>query len=210
MTDISTILWDVGGVLLTNGWDHEGRSAVLARFKVDRAEFEERHPEANDAWEKGLITVEEYLHRTVFWEPRSFSVEEFVEAMKGESHLLPDTSLGILENIATTQDVDLGMLNNEARELNDYRIETFGLRGYFDFFFSSCYVGLRKPHEQIFRMAIDVLQCEPGEVIFIDDRPGNVEAAAAVGIHAIRFQGSEQVARDLAALGIETEASLSG
>ncbi|MFY9940455.1 MAG: HAD family phosphatase [Silvibacterium sp.] len=210
MTDISTILWDVGGVLLTNGWDHEGRTAVLARFKVDRAEFEERHPEANDAWEKGLITVEEYLHRTVFWEPRSFSVEEFVEAMKGESHLLPDTSLGILENIATTQDVDLGMLNNEARELNDYRIETFGLRGYFDFFFSSCYVGLRKPHEQIFRMAIDVLQCEPGEVIFIDDRPGNVEAAAAVGIHAIRFQGSEQVARDLAALGIETEASLSG
>ncbi len=210
MTDISTILWDVGGVLLTNGWDHQGRSAVLARFKVDRAEFEERHPEANDAWEKGLITVEEYLHRTVFWEPRSFSVEEFVEAMKGESHLLPDTSLGILENIATTQDVDLGMLNNEARELNDYRIETFGLRGYFDFFFSSCYVGLRKPHEQIFRMAIDVLQCEPGEVIFIDDRPGNVEAAAAVGIHAIRFQGSEQVARDLAALGIETEASLSG
>ena len=102
------------------------------------------------------------------------------------------------------------MLNNEARELNDYRIETFGLRGYFDFFFSSCYVGLRKPHAQIFRMALDVLQCEPGEVIFIDDRPGNVEAAAAVGMHAIRYQGSEQVARDLAALGIETEASLSG
>jgi len=210
MTDISTILWDVGGVLLTNGWDHEGRTAVLARFKVDRAEFEERHPEANDAWEKGLITVEEYLHRTVFWEPRSFSVEEFVEAMKAESRVLPDSCLGILENIATTQDVDLGMLNNEARELNDYRIETFGLRGYFDFFFSSCYVVLRKPNTQIFRMALDVLQCEPEEVIFIDDRLGNVEAAAAVGIHAIRCQGSEQVARDLAARGIETDGSLSG
>src|SRR5271168_620983 len=99
MTDISTILWDVGGVLLTNGWDHEGRTAVLARFKVDRAEFEERHPEANDAWEKGLITVEEYLHRTVFWEPRTFSVEEFVEAMKAESRVLEDSALGILENI---------------------------------------------------------------------------------------------------------------
>ncbi len=209
MTDISTILWDVGGVLLTNGWDHEGRAAVLSRFKVDRAEFEERHPEANDAWEKGLITVEEYLHRTVFWESRSFSLEEFLEAMKAESRVLPDSCLGILENIATTQDVDLGMLNNEARELNDYRIETFGLRGYFDFFFSSCYVGLRKPHEQIFRVALDVLQCEAGEVIFIDDRPGNVEAAGSVGMHAIRCQGSEQVARDLAALGIETDASLS-
>lgn len=210
MSDISTILWDVGGVLLTNGWDHEGRTAVLSRFKVDRAEFEERHPEANDAWEKGLITVEEYLHRTVFWEPRSFSVEEFVAAMKAESRVLPDTSLGILEDIATTQDVDLGMLNNEARELNDYRIETFGLRGYFDFFFSSCYVGLRKPSTEIFRLALDVLQCEPEEVVFIDDRAGNVEAAAALGIHAIQCQGSNQVARDLAALGIETETSLSG
>jgi len=206
MTDISTILWDVGGVLLTNGWDHEGRTAVLKRFNVDRAEFEERHPEANDAWEKGLITVQEYLHRTVFWEPRSFSVEEFVAAMKAESRVLPDTALGILENIATTQDVDLGMLNNEARELNDYRIETFGLRGYFDFFFSSCYVGLRKPSAQIFRLALDVLQCEPEEVIFIDDRAGNVEAAAALGIHAFRYEGSAQLLRTLAALGIEADA----
>lgn len=210
MIDISTILWDVGGVLLTNGWDQEGRATVLTRFNVNRDEFEERHPEANDAWEKGLIAVEEYLHRTVFWKPRSFSAEEFVEAMKAQSRVLPDTSLGILENIASTQEVDLGMLNNEARELNDYRIETFGLRGYFDFFFSSCYVGLRKPSAQIFRRALDVLQCEPGEVIFIDDRPGNVEAAAGLGIHAIHCQGSAQLARDLAALGIETEASLTG
>jgi len=203
MTEISTILWDVGGVLLTNGWDSAGRAEVLAHFKMDKAEFEDRHPEANDAWEKGLITIEEYLHRTVFWAPRSFSEKEFVEAMKAESKILPDTALGILENIASSQDVDLGMLNNEARELNDYRIETFGLRGYFDFFFSSCYVGLRKPAEQIYRLALDVLQCEPGEVIFIDDRPGNVEIAASLGIHTIQYRGSAQLEGELASLGIE-------
>ena len=205
MTDISTILWDVGGVLLSNGWDHEERAAVLSRFKVDRAEFEERHPEANDAWEKGLITVEEYLHRTVFWEPRPFSVEEFVEAMKEQSRVLEDSALGILESIATTQDVDLGMLNNEARELNDYRIEKFGFRGYFDFFFSSCYVGLRKPGAQIYRLALDVLQCEPEETLFVDDRAANAEAAAVLGMHAIHYQGANQFARELAALGIEEE-----
>ncbi|HEX3472984.1 MAG TPA: HAD-IA family hydrolase [Silvibacterium sp.] len=204
MTDISTILWDVGGVLLTNGWDHEERAAVLSQFKVDRAEFEERHPEANDAWEKGLITVEEYLHRTVFWEPRDFQPQEFIEAMKGQSRVLADSALGILENLAASQDVDLGMLNNEARELNDYRIEEFGFRGFFDFFISSCYVGLRKPAAQIYRLALDVLQCEPGEVVFIDDRAGNAEAAAALGIHAIRYEGAAQLARELAALGIET------
>ena len=87
MTDISTVLWDVGGVLLTNGWDHAGRADVLAHFNVDKAEFEERHPEANDAWEKGLITVEEYLHRTVFWETRKFTPAEFLEAMKAESRV---------------------------------------------------------------------------------------------------------------------------
>lgn len=210
MTEISTILWDVGGVLLTNGWDHGGRAEVLERFNVNKAEFEERHPEANDAWEKGLITVEEYLHRTVFWEPRSFSVEEFVQAMKSESRVLEGTALGILENIAATQDVDLGMLNNEARELNNYRIEEFGLQGYFDFFFSSCYVGLRKPSAQIYRLALDVLQCEPGEVVFIDDRAGNAEAAAALGIHAIRYEGAAQLTRSLAALGIEADEKLSG
>jgi len=205
MTDISTILWDVGGVLLTNGWDHGGREDVLAHFNVDKAEFEERHPEANDAWEKGLITVDEYLNRTVFWKPRSFSPEDFFEAMKAESRVLDNTALSVLESVGTSVEVDLGMLNNEARELNDYRIETFGLRSYFDFFFSSCYVGLRKPSAQIYRLALDVLQCEPDEVIFIDDRPGNVEAAAAVGIHAIRYQGVEQLERELAMLGIEAQ-----
>lgn len=205
MTEISTILWDVGGVLLTNGWDHGGRADVLARFNVDKAEFEERHPEANDAWEKGLITVEEYLHRTVFWEPRSFSMEEFLDAMKAESQVLDGTALSVLENLAASVDVDLGMLNNEARELNDYRIETFGLRGYFDFFFSSCYVGLRKPSPQIYQLALDILQCEPDEVAFVDDRANNVEAAAALGIHAIRYQGAEQLERELAALGVEAE-----
>jgi putative hydrolase of the HAD superfamily len=197
MSEISTILWDVGGVLLTNGWDHEGRAAVLAHFGVDRNEFEDRHPEANDVWEKGFITVEEYLHRTIFWKPRSFTPEEFLEAMKAESRVLKDSALGILEDIAASQDVDLGMLNNEARELNDYRIEQFGFTGYFDFFFSSCYVGLRKPAPRIYQLALDVLQCEPGEVIFIDDRQGNADAAASLGIHAIKYEGSEQLAQAL-------------
>jgi putative hydrolase of the HAD superfamily len=205
MTEISTILWDVGGVLLTNGWDHGGRADVLARFGIDPAEFEERHPEANDAWEKGLITVDEYLQRTVFWKPRDFSAEEFFGAMKAESRILDNTALSILESISTSQDVDLGMLNNEARELNDYRMETFGLRGYFDFFFSSCYVGQRKPGLEIYRLALDVLQCDAEEVAFIDDRPPNVETAAALGIHAIRYKEPEQLERELASLGFAAE-----
>ena len=205
MTEISTILWDVGGVLLTNGWDHAGREGVLSHFRVDPAEFEARHPEANDLWEKGLITVDEYLRRTVFWKPRDFALEEFFEAMKAESRVLDNTALPILEGISMTQDVDLGMLNNEARELNDFRVEAFGLRGFFDFFFSSCYVGWRKPSPQIFRLALDVLQCDAEEVLFIDDRPGNVEAAASLGIQTIRYKEPSQLERELASLGFAEE-----
>ncbi|MBV8632627.1 MAG: HAD family phosphatase [Silvibacterium sp.] len=205
MTEISTILWDVGGVLLTNGWDHGGRKEVLARFKVDPAEFEQRHPEANDAWEKGLITVDEYLRRTVFWKPRDYSPEEFFEAMKSESRVLDNTALPVLENIATSVDLDLGMLNNESRELNDYRVESFGLQGYFDFFFSSCYVGQRKPGVQIYRLALDVLQCDPDEVAFIDDRAPNVEAARSLGIHAIKYEAPAQLERELSSLGITVQ-----
>lgn len=178
---------------------------MLSHFNIDRAQFEERHPEANDLWEKGVITVEEYLHRAVFWEPRDFAPEEFVAAMKAESRLLPDSGIGVLERLAASEKVDLGMLNNEARELNDYRIEEFGFRGYFDFFFSSCYVGLRKPSAQIYRLALDVLQCEPSEVVFIDDRAGNVEAAAGLGIRAFQYEGSAKLASTLAGLGIEIE-----
>ncbi|WP_158748639.1 HAD family phosphatase [Acidobacterium sp. S8] len=202
MTTITTILWDVGGVLLTNGWDHKERAAVLSRFGVDHDAFEQRHPEANDSWEKGLLTIEEYLEKTVFYNPRSFSAGDFIEAMKEESKLLDDSALGIVGSLAPSDSLVLGMLNNEARELNDYRIAQFKLRDYFKIFLSSCYVGLRKPDECIFELALDVLQCDAQEIAFVDDRAGNVEAANAVGMRGIQYMGSEQLKGELERLGV--------
>jgi len=202
MATINTILWDVGGVLLTNGWDHKERAAVLSHFGVDRNAFEQRHPEPNDLWEKGLLTVEEYLQKTVFYEPRSFSVVEFVDAMRAESKVLNDSALGIIGELASSDSLLLATVNNEARELNDYRIDTFGLRDYFKAFFSSCYVGLRKPDPQIYKLALDVLRRDAAAVAFVDDRPGNVEAAKAVGIHGIIYQGAEKLKLEFERLGI--------
>ncbi|GGH07132.1 HAD family hydrolase [Silvibacterium dinghuense] len=203
MSEITTVLWDIGGVLLTNGWDHHSRARVLERFGVDKARFEALHPEANDVWEKGFITADEYLKRTVFTEPRNFTPEEFLAAMKAESALLENTAMPVLEDLASSGSVDLGMLNNEARELNDNRLELFGLHAYFDVFFSSCYVGLRKPDEKIYRLALDVLQVEADEVAFIDDRANNVETAKSLGIHAIRYEGPEALRASLRGLGVE-------
>jgi putative hydrolase of the HAD superfamily len=207
MSEISTIFWDVGGVLLTNGWDHRERAAVLTHFGVDREAFEQRHPEPNDEWEKGLITVGEYLDHTVFYEPRSFAPEEFLAAMKAQSQVLEDSGLSVLRELASFGELELGMLNNEARELNDYRIDRFDLLECFDLFVSSCYVGMRKPHERIYRAALDLVQRDPDETIFIDDRAENAAAAAALGMHAIQYQGAEQLRTDLARLGIQTKAN---
>lgn len=202
MTTINTILCDVGGVLLTNGWDHNERKAVLSQFGVDEEAFELRHPDANDAWEKGLLTVEQYLQATVFYEPRSFSTAAFVDAMKAQSKVLNDSAIGILGQLAASDSVVLGMLNNEARELNDYRIDTFNLRDYFEIFLSSCYVGLRKPDASMFKLALDVLQCDAASVAFVDDRLGNVQAADSVGMHGIHYQGAELLKTEFERLGV--------
>jgi putative hydrolase of the HAD superfamily len=203
MTTISTILWDVGGVLLTNGWDHNERHSVLSRFGVNIDAFEQRHPDANDDWEKGLLTIEQYLDKTIFYEPRNFSATEFLDAMKAESKVLEDSALGILGKIAASDSIMLGMLNNEARELNDHRIDAFKLRDYFQIFLSSCYVGLRKPEARMFELALDVLKRDPAEIAFVDDRAGNVQAAKAAGMHGIHYQGSEQLRAEFKKLNID-------
>jgi putative hydrolase of the HAD superfamily len=204
MVEISTILWDVGGVLLTNGWDHTQRAAVLEQFALDRAAFEPRHELVNDPWEKGFMTAEQYLQQTVFYEPQPFAPAAFLDAMKEQSILLPHGAMRILQELSASEEMELAMLNNESRELNDYRIERFELGRYFDVFLSSCYLGLRKPDPKFFDLALDVLQRDAEEVAFIDDRQANCDAAAALGIHAICYQDEAQCVRALEQLGLET------
>jgi putative hydrolase of the HAD superfamily len=202
MAEISTILWDVGGVLLTNGWDHVERAAVLQHFGLDFDLIEPRHQFANDSWEKGLTTGEQYLQHTIFFDPRPFTPADFLQQMKQRSVLLPQGAMRILQELAASEEMELVMLNNEARELNDYRIDQFALGAYFDVFLSSCYLGLRKPDPKIFELALDVLQRDADEVAFIDDRQHNCDAAAALGIHAIRYQDEAQCVQALEQLGI--------
>lgn len=202
MDGISTILWDVGGVLLTNGWDRQQRDVVLTHFGLDHADFERRHAEVDQAWEKDEIGSDEYLRHTVFYQSRNFTQVEFLEAMRAESSVLPDSGIGILRQLAASEDYRLGTVNNESRAMNEYRLTKFRLVEEFDAFFSSCYLGLRKPGRRIFQVALDVLQRDPEQVAFIDDREENVAAAVSLGIHGIRYEGSAQLARSLAELGV--------
>ncbi|MGA8729644.1 MAG: HAD-IA family hydrolase [Terracidiphilus sp.] len=202
MFPFDVILFDVGGVLLTNGWDHCERAVVLDQFHLDHAAFEVRHTAQNDAWERDLIDLRAYLDATVFYESRNFSHVEFFAAMCAQSRLLPDGALGILKKLAASDKCMVGVLNNEAREPNRYRFDTFGLRGCIGFAFSSCFLGLRKPQPAIYRRALDILGKPAGRILFIDDRAENLVTAASEGMKTILFEGAESLRSDLTDLGV--------
>jgi putative hydrolase of the HAD superfamily len=193
---ISAIFWDVGGVLLTNAWDHEQRKKVLVQFNLDEEEFQDRHEMLVSSLERGKITLDQYLDRSVFYRERSFTRDQFKEAMYSLSQ--PDSAiLEIARRLAACGKYFMSTINNESKELNAYRIETFGLREIFDLFVSSCFVGLRKPEEGIYQLTLGLTQRLPEECCFIDDRPLNVDAARHLGMHAIEMQGAEQLREEL-------------
>jgi putative hydrolase of the HAD superfamily len=200
MGDIRALFWDVGGVLLTNAWDHEERDGAVEHFLLDKTEFENRHKELVPLFEEGRLTLDEYLNRTVFYEPRPFSREEFKRFMFSLSR--PKSQVLELARSLSGK-YFMATLNNESRELNHYRIENFGLADCFDLFVSSCFVGMRKPEDRIYRLALDLTQHTPEECCFIDDRPVNIEAAAKCGFHAVLLKDPQQLRRDLQALGVE-------
>jgi putative hydrolase of the HAD superfamily len=198
---IRELFWDVGGVLLTNAWDHVERSAALQRFHLDEKEFSTRHEPLVPAFERGQLTLDEYLDRTVFYSARPFTREEFREYMFSLSQTIPKV-LQFAQALSDSGKYFMGTINNESRELNDFRIEKFGMRKIFRVFFSSCFVGLRKPEKEIYRLALDVAQIPAEACCFIDDRAANLESPAALGMHTIQMQGLEQLRGELAKLGV--------
>ena len=201
MPAIRALFWDVGGVLLSNAWDHTERAEALARFQIDPQEFQERHEPIVARFERGQITLGEYLNQAVFYRERGFTREQFRDCMFSLSTPLPGM-LEFAQSLNASGKYEMSTINNESRELNNYRIETFGLRKIFRLFVSSCYVGLRKPDREIYRLALEVTQIPAEECCFIDDRPGNLTGAAELGMHTIQMQTLEQLRAGLQRLGI--------
>jgi putative hydrolase of the HAD superfamily len=208
--EIRAIYWDIGGVLLTNGWDHEERARVLAQFAIPRDEYEARHPDANDRWERGELSDDEFLKETVFFKERSFTPAEFIQAVRAQSKWLPGGAKNVIAALRHNTGLNgsrlkMAMLNNESGPLNDYRIETFGLTEYFDGFFCSAYLGMRKPEPRMFRTGAELLHFDPVECAFVDDREKNCAAAAGVGMHAIQYKGEESLKDALRGLGLRLD-----
>jgi putative hydrolase of the HAD superfamily len=200
--EITTVFSDIGGVILTNGWDHEARVEAAQMFGLDWEEFRERHDLSFPAFDAGQITLNQYLDRTLFYRTRSFTREEFTAFMFAQSREYPEAR-AVLTDVARNGKYYVAAINNEPRELNQYRIEAFGLRREFQAFFTSCYLNSRKPEEAIYQIALDVSQRPAENSVFIDDRALNLENPRRLGMQVIHYQNAKQLRGELKALGIE-------
>jgi haloacid dehalogenase superfamily, subfamily IA, variant 3 with third motif having DD or ED len=202
MARITTLFWDIGGVVLTNGWDRKSRKEAGEAFHLDWDDFQDRHELSFPAFDAGQLSLNDYLDRTLFYRPRKFTREEFTAFMFAQSKEFPAVR-AILDRCVASNRYFVGAINNEPLELNQYRIEAFNLRRSFQVFFSSCYIHSRKPEEGIFRVALAVTQRRPEECVFIDDRPLNLEAPRRLGMSAIHYQSPDQLHADLSGLQVE-------
>jgi putative hydrolase of the HAD superfamily len=196
----TTIFTDIGGVLLTNGWDRSARKKAIEHFDLDPAETEERHHLTFDTYESGKISLNEYLKRLVFYTKRNFTEKDFREFMFAQSKPFPEM-LSLIRAIKVKYGVKIAVVNNEGSELNVHRINTFRLGEFVDFFISSCIVHLRKPDADIFKVALDIAHVAPEKVIYLEDRPMFVQVADTLGIRGIIHRDFNTTKKQLAALG---------
>lgn len=203
MAEVTAIFWDIGGVLLTNGWDRHSRRAAVEKFGLEWEEFEDRHELLLDKFEKGEMSLDEYLKRLVFYRERPFSEKQFRDFVFAQSKELKGGALEFLGQLAAQKRYFLAALSNESAEITDYRIEKFHLRDYLEAFFSSCFLGVRKPHVEIYRRSLSISHRSPDESIMVDDRALNLECAKELGMHTIQFKNLDQLRDAMANLGVK-------
>jgi len=195
---------DVGGVLLSNGWDRLMQKQAAEIFRLDYAQMDERHHLTFDTYEEGKLSLDEYLNRVVFYQDRPFSREEFKAFMFAQSQPYP-RMIKLVQGLKKSHGLKVAVVSNEGRELTVYRIQKFGLAEFVDFFVASCFVHFRKPDADIYRIALDIAQVPPERVVYIEDRSMFVEVAQSLGIRGIHHTDYDCTQGALASLGLTLE-----
>lgn len=198
---ITHLFLDIGNVILTNGWDRRIRQQAATVFELDYEEMDERHHLTFDTYEEGKLTLHEYLNRVIFYEKRPFTPEDFRSFMLAQSKPIPDM-IDMIRSLKIKYGLKVAAVSNEGRELTTYRIHTFSLTDFVDFFVSSCFVHCRKPDADIYRIALDIAQVDPSQVAYVEDREMFVDVAEGLGIRGIIHKDYVSTRASLASLGL--------
>jgi len=203
-TEITTLFLDIGGVLLTDGWDHHARKRAATNFNLELAEMEDRHHLNFETYEEGKLTLEEYLGRVVFYQKRPFTRAQFRRFMFAQSKPYPEM-IELVRKLKARYELKIAVVSNEGRELNAYRIRKFKLDGFVDSFISSCFVHVRKPDADIFRLALDIAHAPAREVVYIENTPMFVQIAEGLGIRSILHTDYRSSRAKLASFGLQND-----
>jgi len=201
---ITALFLDIGGVLLTDGWDHHARKRAATNFKLELAEMEDRHHLTFDTYEEGKLTLQEYLGRVVFYEERPFTPAQFRKFMFAQSKPYPQM-IELVRKLKAKFGLKIAVVSNEGRELNAYRIRKFKLNGFVDSFVSSSFVHVRKPDADIFRLALDIAQVPARQVVYIENTPMFVQVAEGLGIRSILHTDYRSTCAKLTSLGLPND-----
>jgi putative hydrolase of the HAD superfamily len=201
---ITTLFLDIGGVLLTDGWDRQTRQRAAANFQLDLPEMEERHHLTFETYEAGKLTLQDYLSRVVFYQPRPFTPAQFRRYMFAQSKPYPEM-LDLIPHLKARYGLKTVVVSNEGRELNAYRIRKFQLEAWVDCFVSSCFVHLRKPDADFFRLALDLAQAPARQVVYLENTPMFAQVAAGFGIRSLLHTDYASTCLKLAAYGLHKE-----
>ena len=205
---ITCVFLDVGGVLLTNGWDHQARKRAAMHFKLDWNEMEDRHHLTFDTYEEGKLTLGEYLDRVVFYQKRPFTMAQFRRFMFAQSKPYPEM-IALVRALKAKYELKIAVVSNEGLELNAYRIRQFKLAGLVDSFISSSFVHVRKPDADIFRLALDIVQTQTRQIVYIENTPMFVQIAEGLGIRSILHTDYRSTCEKLASLGLQSDEGVS-
>lgn len=199
---IKTLFLDIGGVLLSDGWDHHARRRAAKKFHLEWAQLEDRHALNFATFEEGKLTLDVYLDRVVFHEKRSFTRAQFRRFMFAQSVPCPGM-IQLATQLKIRHRLKVVVVSNEARELNAYRIRHFKLDALVDAFVSSCFVGVRKPDADIFRLALDIAQTPARQIVYIENTPLFVQIAEGMGIRGILHTDYKSTSAKLASWGLQ-------
>lgn len=196
---IKGLFLDIGGVLLTNGWGTDARKGAAEKFNIDYKEMDDRHRLTFDTYETGKMSLESYLNEIVFYKPRSFTMEQFIQYMYSVTQPYPEM-IRLMKETKEKHQLKVAVVSNEGRVITEYRLANFGLKDFVDFFVVSCFVHFRKPDLDIYHVALDIAQMKPEEVIYIDDRPLFVEVGSRLGLKSIQHKTYQETKQALETL----------
>jgi putative hydrolase of the HAD superfamily len=200
---ITCLFLDIGGVLLTDGWDRRARKRAVTRFKLEAAEMEDRHQLTWNTYQQGKLTLNEYLGRAIFYKKRPFTRARFRQFMFAQSKHYPEM-IELIAQLKVRHRLKVVVVSNEGRELNAYRIHKFKLGRIVECFVSSCFVHLLKPDEDIFRLALDIAQVPAPKIVYIENTPMLAQIAEGLGIRSILHTDYKATRAKLASFGLQS------